>query len=107
MQHNPGPSCRPYPCRCLSPAPPPCVYALSTLLTGCPSACRNSFIRTGTSWVGTKRSGRSAALISGEAPPPPKEGCLVCGRAQLQLSVNTHTMTLQQLLDKVGGWLGA
>jgi hypothetical protein len=42
-----------------------------------------------------------AALISGEAPAAPKPGCLVCGKAQLQLTVNTHSMTLQQLLDKV------
>lgn len=27
---------------------------------------------------------------------------MVCGTAQAQLAVNTHTMTLQQLVDKVG-----
>jgi len=71
--------------------------------TGAPTACRNSFIRTEAGWVGSKRTGRMAALISGEAPAPPKPGCLVCGKAQLQLTANTHNMTLQQLLDKVRG----
>lgn len=42
-----------------------------------------------------------ACIISGEPPSAPKPGCLVCGKAQLHLTVNTHTMTLQQLLDKV------
>jgi hypothetical protein len=42
-----------------------------------------------------------ACIISGEPPSAPKPGCLVCGKAQLHLTVNAHTMTLQQLLDKV------
>lgn len=56
--------------------------------------------------VGTRRTGRMACLISGEAPSAPKAGCLVCGKAQLHLTVNTHTMTLHLLLDKVR-WEGA
>jgi hypothetical protein len=47
-----------------------------------------------------------ACIISGEPPSAPKPGCLVCGKAQLHLTVNTQTMTLQQLLDKVHGCVG-
>jgi hypothetical protein len=42
------------------------------------------------------------AFVSGEAPAAPKPGCLMCGKAQRHLTVNTQAMTLQQLLDKVG-----
>jgi hypothetical protein len=78
-----------------------CTRCLA-IQVGCAKACRNSYIRTEASWVGTRRTGRMACLISGEAPAAPRPGCLVCGRAQLHLTANTHTMTLQQLLDKVG-----
>lgn len=72
------------------------------MFAGATKACRNSYIRTSASIVGSRKTGRMAALISGEAPAEPKPGCLVCGKAQLHLTVNTHSMTLQQLLDKVG-----
>lgn len=32
---------------------------------------------------------------------PPNPACMVCGRNQLQLRINTRTTTLVQLLDKV------
>ena len=35
-----------------------------------------------------------------------ERGPWVCGKAQLHLTANTHSMTLQQLVDKVGGWVG-
>lgn len=47
-----------------------------------------------------------AGVIYGEAPAPPNPGCMVCGKAQLQLTANTATMTLQQLVDKVCGGAG-
>lgn len=42
-----------------------------------------------------------AALIKPEAPQRPRPSCLVCGKAQLHLAVDTRAMTLGQLLDKV------
>jgi hypothetical protein len=40
-------------------------------------------------------------LIGPSACPPPRPGCMVCGKARLNLSIDTNSTTLAQLLDKV------
>lgn len=69
---------------------------------GMPDKCVATFLRTEPSVVGTKRKGLMQCLISGEAPAAPNKRCMVCGKASLHLTVNTETMTLQQLIDRVG-----
>eukprot|EP00879_Flechtneria_rotunda_P009733 GHRR01010182.1.p1 GENE.GHRR01010182.1~~GHRR01010182.1.p1 ORF type:complete len:405 (+),score=133.43 GHRR01010182.1:2062-3276(+) len=71
------------------------------VLAGCQQACVTSFLRTEPSVVGSKRTGRMLGLIYGEKPSPPKPECMVCGKAQLHVTVNTETTTLGQLIDKV------
>ena len=39
-------------------------------------------------------------------PEPPNPACMVCGRTQLQLHINTRTTTLGQLLDKARPCVG-
>ncbi|KAF8066301.1 SAE2 [Scenedesmus sp. PABB004] len=71
------------------------------LLAGCGEQCSTSFLRTEAGWVGSKRTGRMRGLIYGERPSGPRAECMVCGKAQLRLAVNTRTMTLGGLVDKV------
>lgn len=71
------------------------------LLAGCRDASCNSFLRVRPGMVGSRRSGRVLGLITGEVPSAPKASCMVCGKAQLHLVVNTTATTLQQLVDKV------
>eukprot|EP00878_Enallax_costatus_P005261 GHUV01005528.1.p1 GENE.GHUV01005528.1~~GHUV01005528.1.p1 ORF type:complete len:689 (+),score=205.63 GHUV01005528.1:3622-5688(+) len=71
------------------------------LLAGLPQQCQNTFLREKPSFVGSVRKGRMSALLFGEAPSGPKSDCVVCGQAQLHLTVNTETMTLHQLVQKV------
>ena len=66
-------------------------------------ACQTSYLRVAPSTIGSRRTGRMAGVIYGEAPARPNPGCIVCGKAQLQLTANTAAMTLQQLVDKVCG----
>ena len=42
----------------------------------------------------------SKRLVSRMAAPEPNPACMVCGRAQAHLAVNTQAMTLQQLVTK-------
>ena len=44
--------------------------------------------------------GRAPRLVTTMKPEPPNPACMVCGRTQLQLHINTQTMTLGQLVDK-------
>ncbi|PRW61037.1 SUMO-activating enzyme subunit 2 [Chlorella sorokiniana] len=63
------------------------------LLAGAPAACQTSFLHQQVS--GSKR------LVSRMAAPTSNPACMVCGTAQAGLVVDTHRMTLQQLVDKV------
>lgn len=40
-------------------------------------------------------------VLVATSSPAPNPHCIVCGRAEVVLTTNVHTMTLQQLLDKV------
>ncbi|WIA22762.1 hypothetical protein OEZ85_001163 [Tetradesmus obliquus] len=71
------------------------------LLAGMPEKCTTSFLRIEPSLVGSRRSGRVACLVHGEAPGAPNPSCMVCSKAAMHLTANTETMTLQQLVDKV------
>lgn len=51
-------------------------------------------------WSGRKRA-PCGALLATAAPPPPRRGCIVCGRARLGLAIDTRRTTLAQLLDRV------
>ncbi len=44
--------------------------------------------------------GRAPRLVTTMKPEPPNPACMVCGRTQLQLHINTQTTTLGQLIDK-------
>ena len=44
--------------------------------------------------------GRAPRLVTTMKPEPPNPACMVCGRTQLQLHINTRTTTLGQLVDK-------
>eukprot|EP00775_Hariotina_reticulata_P001221 gene1221-1560_t len=71
------------------------------LLAGCSKQCITSFLRVVPGTIGNKRTGRMQALISGENPSSPNPSCMVCGKAQMHLTANTQTMTLQTLVYKV------
>lgn len=40
-------------------------------------------------------------LLAATRTEGPRQGCMVCGKAQLHLSINTHTTTLATLVSKV------
>ena len=44
--------------------------------------------------------GKTPRLVTTMKPEPPNLACMVCGRTQLQLHINTQTTTLGQLVDK-------
>ncbi|GAB4815134.1 hypothetical protein N2152v2_002180 [Parachlorella kessleri] len=62
------------------------------LLAGCRDACKYTYLQPFPS------SGR---LLTAERAPPPRPGCMVCGKAQVHLAINTRTATLRLLVDKV------
>ena len=43
-------------------------------------------------------------LIQPLAPTEPAKDCMVCGTAQLQLALNTASMTLAHFISKVCTW---
>jgi ubiquitin-like 1-activating enzyme E1 B len=67
---------------------------------GMPGECAASFAYERVVWSGRRRA-PTGTLINPLPPPPPRAGCIVCGRAQLHLTIDTRAATLAQLLDKV------
>lgn len=67
-----------------------------------PGACTTSFISERVTWTG-RRAAPTGVLVSAVAPQAPRPDCIVCGRAQLQLAIDTNATTLRELLDKVSG----
>ncbi|KAG2496953.1 hypothetical protein HYH03_004959 [Edaphochlamys debaryana] len=62
------------------------------ILAGCLSAVRNTFLYEFPS--------RKRQLVTVNSEPP-KKGCMVCGKTQLSLRINTETTTLSSLLSGV------
>ena len=77
-----------------------------TLTPGLPSECSTSFIYERVVWTGRRRA-PTGTLIGASACPAPRKGCMVCGKAQLHLQIDTAATTLAQLLDKASAcaWL--
>ncbi|KAI8466836.1 MAG: hypothetical protein J3K34DRAFT_483471 [Monoraphidium minutum] len=70
------------------------------VIAGMPSECRTSFLYERVVWSGRKKA-PTGQLVGAVPCPPPRPGCVVCGKARLQLTIDTGATTLGQLLDKV------
>jgi hypothetical protein len=68
---------------------------------GLPKVCQTSYINEGPVARLTRRAPVSV-LIGRESLQPPRPDCMVCGKAQLIVALDTHSMTLKQFIDQVG-----
>lgn len=100
--------CR-YPAACLSHHTNTCLYNLScaqdpkNLLSSCSTPCakgNNSIPAVQASFLMQRPVG-NRFLIQPLEPNEPAKDCMVCGTAQLQLTLNTAAMTLAQFVNKV------